>query len=377
MKKYSQKIVIAFTLIIALASLKTATAQTTPPSAPKMKLPPITLKVGDPAPPIVAAKWLKGEPVTSFKLGQVYVVEFWATWCGPCRMAMPHLSELAREYKGKVSFIGMDVQELKGTDSNANYIAKVENFVRNLGDGMDYPVATDVREATMWKTWMLASGSYGIPQSFVIDQQGKISWIGHAMLVDQVLPLVLEGKLDDNARTALTAANKARHQKELVLREELDSLRKSGNTDQALTLVDQLIENTVMGKWSYTIPKYELLKLKSGPDAIAYAENLNERYYNDPLFLQFFSDTLSKMESKEEKALAVKMMEQAIARSAPNDYQAYIRMASSYFNNGDAKKAVVAQEKVLAIIADTSTSQYRQETKDKAKEDLEKYKAAM
>src|SRR5690606_924487 len=71
----------------------------------------VTLKVGDPAPVLTYAKWYKGAPVEQFQRGHVYVVEFWATWCGPCRMAMPHLSELARTYRDQVTVIGYNVRE--------------------------------------------------------------------------------------------------------------------------------------------------------------------------------------------------------------------------------------------------------------------------
>ncbi|WP_437918099.1 TlpA family protein disulfide reductase [Sphingobacterium sp. LRF_L2] len=53
--------------------------------------------VGDPAPPIRYSKWLKGTPVENYEKGHIYVIECWATWCGPCIAAMPHLSELAKK----------------------------------------------------------------------------------------------------------------------------------------------------------------------------------------------------------------------------------------------------------------------------------------
>ena len=67
-----------------------------------------TLKVGDPAPKIEVKSFVKGEPVKTFEAGKTYVVEFWATWCGPCKTSIPHLSELQKKHPA-VTFIGVSV----------------------------------------------------------------------------------------------------------------------------------------------------------------------------------------------------------------------------------------------------------------------------
>src|ERR1035437_10923503 len=87
--------------------------------------------IGDPAPPLRVKEWIKGTPVKSFEKGKVYVVEFWATWCSPCILAMPHLSVLAREYKDKVTILGIDVMEKKTTS-----MRKVKAFVDSMGHRM-------------------------------------------------------------------------------------------------------------------------------------------------------------------------------------------------------------------------------------------------
>jgi thiol-disulfide isomerase/thioredoxin len=57
------------------------------------------LTLGSKAPKLELKKFIKGESVKGFEKGKIYVVELWATWCGPCRTTIPHLTELQKKYK--------------------------------------------------------------------------------------------------------------------------------------------------------------------------------------------------------------------------------------------------------------------------------------
>lgn len=162
-----------------------------------------TLKPGDPAPALAVDKWVKGEEVKELEKGKVYVIECWATWCGPCIQAIPHVTELQKKYADKdLVVIGMNVWE--------NDVAEVEPFVKKMGDKMDYRVATDDTsdggKGKMAETWMAAAGRNGIPCSFIVDREGKIAWIGHPMKMDEPLQQVIEGKFDP-AKEAERAPN--------------------------------------------------------------------------------------------------------------------------------------------------------------------------
>lgn len=144
--------------------------------------------------------WVKGKSQTLGN-GNITVVEFWATWCGPCKVSIPHLTELAHKYKGKVNFVGVSVWERSPED----YKTKVPAFVKEYGTKMDYNVATEGPGTYMANNWMKASGSSGIPTAFIVDKQGKVAWIGHPMSgLGEALDQVISGKLD------LAKARKAR-----------------------------------------------------------------------------------------------------------------------------------------------------------------------
>lgn len=170
--------------------------------APAQTNKPATLDIGDAAPPLKTSNWLKGKPVPALEKGHVYVVEFWATWCGPCRAAMPKISALSRKYRDQVTFIGLDAFE-------SAELPKITAFVKAQGANMDYRVAADGPADRSGANWLHAAGEAGIPVAFAVDKSGRVAWIGHLPEeLDKVLPSIVSGSHNLTAERARRAASR-------------------------------------------------------------------------------------------------------------------------------------------------------------------------
>jgi thiol-disulfide isomerase/thioredoxin len=143
--------------------------------------------VGEPAPAFEVARWLKGEPLDRLAPGRVYVIDLWATWCGPCIGGMPHLSDLQERYAKDITIIG-----LSSDDPYGSTLAKAEAVLAREGEKIRYRIAWD-RDRATYSKWMERESGAGWPWCFVIDRQGRIAWIGHPERLDPVLDRVVAG----------------------------------------------------------------------------------------------------------------------------------------------------------------------------------------
>lgn len=148
----------------------------------------IKLGIGDKAPKLQVDHWQNGEAVESFSKDNVYVIEFWATWCVPCIKAMPHLNELAEQYS-KDGLIVVATTQL----DESNTQEAVEKFIGGAGSQYRFRFALCESDAT-YRAYMEAAAQRGIPCSFVIDREGKVAYIGHPHDLDYVLDRVMTGK---------------------------------------------------------------------------------------------------------------------------------------------------------------------------------------
>lgn len=102
-------------------------------------------------------------------VGSPVLVEYWATWCGPCRQSIPHLNDIHAKYAPRGLVVLGVTKEARPT---------VENFRKQVP--MDYHVAID------------NGGSLGrqlgvscIPHAFLVDRMGKIVWRGHPLALPE------------------------------------------------------------------------------------------------------------------------------------------------------------------------------------------------
>lgn len=187
-------------LLLAFATCGTTQLRAQDDAAAEKAEPKVTLKVGDKAPEFKVTQWFKGDPVTLDDKG-TFIVECWATWCGPCIAAFPHLSEVAKANEGKITVIGVNVWERKTSD-------EVKEFVKGQGDKMSYHVAED-GDKVIADDWLKAAGRNGIPCAFVVNK-GKIAWIGHPMGLEQdLLDSIVAGTFDSAAFQKIEDQKKA------------------------------------------------------------------------------------------------------------------------------------------------------------------------
>jgi cytochrome c biogenesis protein CcmG/thiol:disulfide interchange protein DsbE len=116
------------------------------------------VRVGGRAPDFSLALVDGGQTSLEELRGQVVVLNFWASWCGPCRLEAPVLERVWQDYDGEVAFVGI---------AHNDTLQRAQSFLERFG--VTFPNAVDINGQT--------AGAYGVtalPETFVIDGEGVV-----------------------------------------------------------------------------------------------------------------------------------------------------------------------------------------------------------
>ena len=327
-----------------------------------------TLKAGDPAPKLQTGKWIQGDPLTAFKEGKAYLVEFWATWCPPCRVSIPHLNEIHNKYKDQgLVVIGQDCFERDD--------ALVAPFVKKMADKMTYRVALDDKASNdkgqMAKTWMEAAGRNGIPSAFLVDKKGIIAWIGHPMeLKDSIIEDVLAGKFDVK-KAADDSATRQKNEAQLrSVWEAISLAMQNKDWDAAsakLPEAEKLVpederDNINMVRMDIALGKKEYATAYQLASKVSDANKDNAVVQNQIAWRILTDDSIEQRDLK----LAETLANRANDITKGNDAGVLDTLARSLFMQGKKERAIELENQALKL-AESDQQEMLQKTLDSYK----------
>lgn len=315
------------------------------------------MTIGDKAPAIDIAHWLKSPEVpgsrgrayqqfTDFEEGKVYVLEFWATWCGPCKAGMPHLGELQEKFADKgVTILGISDEPLQTV---SKFLARKERSDDIWYDRIHYWLATDPDESVK-NDYFKAAGQTGIPCAFIVGKDGHVEWIGHPMTMDEPLAAVVEDRWNRDTYRAQWEQQEEFERLQREMRGQMTAALRAKDWTRALGLIDEQLaefpDNLGLKRRRYDL----LLYAGQAETAQPLGQALVQAYWSDAQQLNSLAWMIVDDENVQSRdlALAMKAAERANELTESKDGAILDTLARVFYEQGDLAKAIEWQQKAV------------------------------
>jgi len=282
------------------------------------------LDIGDRAPAIAVKEWVSNTPVSMESAkGKVLIVEFWATWCGPCKVTIPHLNKLHAKHKDK----GVVIVSITREDA-----AKVKAFLAKTP--MHYHVGIDDGDKT---SGVYMKGVRGIPHAVVVDRTGKVVWKGHPMMgMDMVVSQLVAGTFDP--------------EKVKKLSELREKLKKARSYADAYAALDAMIAAVPDDPGAYRQKRMLLGRQGKHDDAQALLLAMAKACSANASVLAEVAGTLATAPDVQRRDMpqALEFASKAVKLSKGEDAEALDALARVHYELGHLAKAIATADKAAA-----------------------------
>jgi thiol-disulfide isomerase/thioredoxin len=339
------------------------------------------LTIGTKAPALDVEHWVqdgngKFKPVTEFQPGQVYVVEFWATWCGPCRASMPHLVETQEKYEKEVQIVSISDEDLPTVEA---FLKKnsPEAPGKTYGELTSAYCLTTDPDKSNYAAYMDAAGQNGIPTAFIVGKDGYVEWIGHPMTMDEPLKAIVEDKWD---RETFKQEFAAKQKIDLKLNEVSRALQQR-KFKEALSLIDEAL-GEAPESLAPMLNRYKLMiMLQTGDEGVAdhlkklSADVEDGNALNEMAWMVYQASNGGIKVSDELLTAAVEIAEKAV-NASQGQIKGYSldTLAHLKHKQGDLESAIKFQTEAVELAPEQQLKDYLKQLNDEKEKGKDKDK---